>query len=193
MSNILHSQEISADAPVVLSHLSANIRRLRKAKNISQQDLADKAMVSRRMINAIENNKANVSLSTVDRLAAALGVNFTELVREPKADNSARINALAWRGAYAGSEATLLGAAPGAKETELWTWSLAHGERYRSEDESQNWHEMILVLEGVLTLEMTSGVRNMKSGDFVVFSDPGPYIFSNAGSSVVRFVRNIVL
>jgi putative transcriptional regulator len=46
-----------------------NIRELRKAKKISQEELAKLCQVSRQTINAIENNKYDPSLSLAFDLA----------------------------------------------------------------------------------------------------------------------------
>ena len=73
MSNILHSQ---AGRPDLLGHVGANVRRLRQERTLSQAGLAELSGISRRMIVAIEGGEANVSLSTIDRLAAALGASF---------------------------------------------------------------------------------------------------------------------
>lgn len=195
MSSILRSQEAAAGAPrpPILSHLAGNVRRLRKAKGFSQSALAAAASLSRRMIVAIEASEANVSLSTVDRLAAALGISFAELIRAPEAPDSRSIEALAWCGSHPDSRATLHGAAPATREAELWTWVLGPGERYPSEADSQNWHEMLLVIEGALTIELPDMVREVAAGDFFIFSSAEPYIFANKGTVAVRYVRNVVL
>lgn len=190
MSTILPSQ---AQRPDVLAHVAGNVRRLRRERRLSQNELAALSGVSRRMIVAIETDAANVSLSSLDRLAAALGVALTDLIRSPDAPDKSRIESVAWRGARPGSEAVLLGAAPATRETELWLWSLGEGETYASEADSGGWHEMLLVLEGLLAVEGRDGRRQIGAGDFLIFSSAEPYLFVNAGSGLVRFARIVVL
>ncbi|HEY0412705.1 MAG TPA: helix-turn-helix domain-containing protein [Allosphingosinicella sp.] len=191
MSSILHSQDTGR--PDVLGHVGANVRRLRQARSLSQSGLAERSGISRRMIVAIESGEANVSLSTIDRLAAALGASFTEIVRPPEAPDSRRIESLAWRGSDPDSQGVLLGAAPATREAELWVWSLGEGERYPSEADSGNWHEMLFVLEGLLVVEAAEGRHEIGRGDFLIFSSGRPYVFANGGGGTVRFVRNVVL
>ncbi|MEG2415916.1 MAG: helix-turn-helix transcriptional regulator [Romboutsia sp.] len=50
------------------------IKRIRKEKNLSQQDLGDKLGVSGAYIQQIENNKKNPSMKTLQRISDALGV-----------------------------------------------------------------------------------------------------------------------
>ena len=57
------------------------VKLLRKAKELSQEDLADKSGLNRPYISAIEQGKRNVSLEVVEKLAVALEIeirNFFE-------------------------------------------------------------------------------------------------------------------
>ncbi|HTU09847.1 MAG TPA: XRE family transcriptional regulator [Allosphingosinicella sp.] len=187
----MHSQD--AARPDILVHVAGNARGLRQAQGLSQAALAARAGISRRMIVGIERDGANVSLSTLDRLAAALGTSLAALVRAPDAPDSRRIESLAWRGATPDSRGVLLGSAPATREAELWLWSLAPGERYPSEAESGTWHEMLLVTEGMLVIEAADARHEIAAGDFLIFSSAAPYVFANGGDGVVCFVRNVVL
>lgn len=187
----MHSQ--GAGRGDVLANLSENLKRYRKARGFSQTDLAQGASLSRRMISAIEGGSANVSLSTVDRLAAALSVKFTDLVRPTDAIDSLRIDSVGWRGASQGSEGRLLGAAPGSRETELWIWHLDPGEHYGSEANSHLWHEVLYVFEGTLTLEQGSQKLRLDPGAFHIFSSGDPYLFANEGKAPVVYIRCVVL
>ena len=190
MGNIVRSQDSRTG---VLAHVAGNIRRLRAERGLSQSALADASGTSRRMIVAIESSEANVSLSTLDRLAAALGVGLADTIRPPGAPDKSRIDALAWHGLQRDSQALLLGTAPATREAELWLWSLGEGERYPSEAGSGGWHEMLIVLEGLLVVETAGGPREIEAGDFLIFSSAAPYVFANGGQGRVRFVRNVVL
>ena len=60
------------------------LRRLRLQKGLTQQQLAKKANgMSYTFLSNIERGKADPSLSTLKRLATALGVTVSELVQEP--------------------------------------------------------------------------------------------------------------
>ncbi|AHC66469.1 helix-turn-helix domain protein [Pseudomonas aeruginosa] len=188
MSNILPNP---TERPSVLEHVSGNVRRLRLQAGLSQEALARAASVSRRMLVGIESGDVNVSLSTLDRIAAALGVLFPDLVQAPATDRS-RINAVAWVGHHPESRATLLASAPARREVELWAWSLGPGERYVSEPDAAGWREMVLVIEGRLRLELADGERRIEAGDFHAFASDQPYAYVNDGDEVVRFTRNVV-
>ena len=192
MSNILHSQRPVQDRPDVLANVGKNLRRLRDDSGLSQSALAEMSGISRRMISAIEGGETNVSLANIDRLAAALSVTFTEIVRPLDAVDGRRVNSLAWRGKAVGSEARLLGTAPSTTEAELWLWSLGPDDSHRSEPHSENGHEMIVVVEGALTIEQGDESCRVASGDFRIFSSASPCTFANRGATLVRFVRCVL-
>lgn len=81
--------------PAVLQHVSQNVRRLRNCADLSQTALAEKSGVSRRMLVAIEAGEKNVSLATLDRVAEALEVAFSDLIQAPENRDYSRINELA--------------------------------------------------------------------------------------------------
>ncbi len=62
---------------------AVNLRRLRNAKGVSQDDLAHEANVSRSYLSQLEKGTFYASLNVVGRLSAALGVEPAELLRVP--------------------------------------------------------------------------------------------------------------
>lgn len=60
-------------------NMNNSIKKLRKEKNISQENLAKLCNVSRQTINAIENNKYDPTLSLAFQLASVLEVTVDEL------------------------------------------------------------------------------------------------------------------
>jgi len=57
------------------------IRASRRARRISQEKLAAAAGIHRTYMSAIERGKVNVSLEVAGRLAQALGMKLSEVVR----------------------------------------------------------------------------------------------------------------
>ncbi len=177
----------------VLQHVSLNVRRLRHEAQLSQSALSEKSGVSRRMLVAIEAGEKNVSLSTLDRVAEALGVAFSDLIQAPDARDPSRINELAWAGAIPGSKAVLLAKAVASREVELWEWRLEPGERYDSEADCEGWSEQLYVFEGCLTVLLGEQQRLIAAGEFFMFPSNQPHSYRNDGEVAVRFIRNVVL
>ncbi|UXN59197.1 helix-turn-helix domain-containing protein [Phyllobacterium zundukense] len=63
-----------------------NLRTLRQAKDLSQEELAHRAGIDRTYISALERNVYNASIDVVDRLAEALGVEAAELLKRSVRD-----------------------------------------------------------------------------------------------------------
>ena len=59
------------------------LKTIRTKKGLSQRALAAKAKMSQTFLSNVENGHADPSLSTLKRLAKALGVSVSELVKEP--------------------------------------------------------------------------------------------------------------
>lgn len=59
--------------------LGRNVRRLRKDKGWTQDELAAKLNLEQMAVSLIENSRANPTLETLEAIATCLGVKFAEL------------------------------------------------------------------------------------------------------------------
>lgn len=64
--------------------LAYNIRNLRFERNLSQEELALQCELDRTYISAVERRVWNVSLSNIEKIAEALGVEPWSLLHPPK-------------------------------------------------------------------------------------------------------------
>lgn len=191
LRNILHIHIVSPTDPPLLRHVAANLRSARRRRGWTQQALAEQADVSRRMVVAIEAGESNVSLATLDRLADALGVPFSELVRAPDAEVPPP--EVVWRGGDPGSRARFLAGVPGGGTVELWEWSLAPGERYDAEPDRAGTRVLLYVAVGALTVQAGGGAQTVAEGESARFASDRPYSFANRGSVPLRFVVTSVI
>jgi transcriptional regulator with XRE-family HTH domain len=73
--------------------LGTSVRRLREARQWSQEILAEKAGLNRSYVGEVERGKAVPSLLTLEKLAVALDLNTSDLlahcerIHRPKIDN----------------------------------------------------------------------------------------------------------
>ena len=65
----------------ILKIFGDNVRKYRKEKNFSQEQLADKAGVHRTYIGGIERGERNVSLLNIERIAKALNISINKLFK----------------------------------------------------------------------------------------------------------------
>ena len=62
-----------------------NLRRLRQAAGLSQEELAHRAEIDRTYISALERSRYAAGIDVVDRLARELSVEAADLLRRPTA------------------------------------------------------------------------------------------------------------
>jgi transcriptional regulator with XRE-family HTH domain len=63
--------------------LALNLRKLRRANGLSQEELAHRAKVDRTYISSLERSVYAAGIDVVDRLARVLGVDAADLLRLP--------------------------------------------------------------------------------------------------------------
>jgi transcriptional regulator with XRE-family HTH domain len=63
--------------------LALNLRKLRRARRLSQEELAHRAEIDRTYISSLERSVYSAGIDVVDRLAKVLGVEASDLLRLP--------------------------------------------------------------------------------------------------------------
>lgn len=67
-------------SPSTRAILSENVRAFRRARGLSQEELADLCDLHRTYVGSVEREERNVSLSTLEVLARALDISVPELL-----------------------------------------------------------------------------------------------------------------
>ena len=65
----------------ILRHFGNQVRKLRKAKGWSQEELGIRAKLHRTYIGSIERSERNISLLNIERIAKALSVKIVDLIK----------------------------------------------------------------------------------------------------------------
>jgi transcriptional regulator with XRE-family HTH domain len=65
----------------ILVKFGQRVRQLRKEKNLSQEELSDIAELHRTYIGMIERAEKNITLINIDKIAKALNVEISELLK----------------------------------------------------------------------------------------------------------------
>lgn len=68
---------------------AANMRRIRKAKELTQEKVAELAELHPNYVSSVERGERNISIHNIERIAKALGVTMAELVTAPVSDAEA--------------------------------------------------------------------------------------------------------
>lgn len=64
----------------VRRRVGLNVKRLREAQGISQEDLADRAGVHRTYVSGVERGVRNPTITVLEKIAGALGAKLATLV-----------------------------------------------------------------------------------------------------------------
>jgi DNA-binding XRE family transcriptional regulator/quercetin dioxygenase-like cupin family protein len=177
---------------VVSAAVARRVCTLRKGHGLSFDSLAQKAGVSKGTLVQLEQGGANPSISTLCRLAGALGVSVADLVTPTDMPESpvtvvgpAGIRSL-WSGPCGGT-ATLLAGTAGPDMLEIWNWVLMPGERFEATRHGHGTRELIHVTDGSLALDVDGQTSIVPTGATAIALTDRPHAYRNTGTAPVQF------
>lgn len=65
----------------IQSRVSRNIQKIRREKDLSQEEVAHRADIHQTYLSGVETGKRNPSILVVERIAKALGVDVSEIFK----------------------------------------------------------------------------------------------------------------
>ncbi|RLV55073.1 XRE family transcriptional regulator [Aeromicrobium phragmitis] len=170
------------------------VRRARIERGWTLDQLAEAGGVSRRMVVNVEQGAVNPSVGTLLRLSDALGIGLPALVEppEPRTIKVTRAGggAVLWR-SDAGGEGVLVAGTERPDVLELWQWTLAPGDRHRSEAHAAGTKEALQVLEGTLVMEVSEQSVTLGEGDAMSFSGDVAHSYANHGHAPCRYALTV--
>lgn len=177
--------------------LACRIAALRRQRGMSFDQLASQCGISKGMVVAIEQGKANPSIATLCRLATGLRLSVTDLLDLSQAVPS-RLQIVPpdgarelWRGPHGGSALLLVGS-DGPDMLEQWIWTLFPGERFDGESHSAGTQELLHVLEGSLLVEIEGNGHLLSQGASAHARTDCPHAYCCDGTVPVRFVMTVL-
>jgi transcriptional regulator with XRE-family HTH domain len=186
---------MAQDPEVLATAIARNVRRLRRRRELTLDLLAERAGVSKGTVIGLEQARANPSITTLCRLADALGVGVSTLI-EPDAVPQIRIKRRAdtpalWSTASGTQALFLMGTDP-PNSVELWDWRLAGGDSFDGEAHPTGTMEMLTVLEGLLAVTVGTREHVLETGDTILFDAVVGHRYANPGDQPNRFVMSVL-
>lgn len=174
--------------------VAENLRRKRKARNMSLDDLARASGVSRAALSQIETVKTNPTVGLLWKIAVGLGVPFQDLLGEPKSGTNIlrRGEAQVLRSLDGKLESRPLTPAGASPLVELYELRLSPRSAHTSEAHAPGTHEFLVVLTGALRLHVDGESHDLLAGDSVSFPADRPHTYENPGASEARY-HNLIL
>lgn len=171
-------------------NIGERLRELREARNISMRTLAARSGLSANALSMIERGKASPSVSTLYKLADALGVSITSFFATAterkqvvflKAD--ARPHVSFSRGVFEG-----LGGEQFVGRVEPFMLTLENSANSGSRSMSHTGHEFVLCLRGELEYQVERQIYHLEPGDSLLFAAQLKHKWKNPGKNVATAI-----
>jgi quercetin dioxygenase-like cupin family protein len=180
-----------------LDTIAHNVRSARAAAGLSLDALAARADVSKGALVALEAARGNPNLTTLVRLADALGRSVSSLMEDTREQPApvvvaARDVAPLWTGP-AGGTARLLLTNPRPSPVEVWRWVLHPGERHDSHAHPPGVTETLTVVRGQMRLVLGDAARPLRTGETTVFAADVPHAYEGAGRGACELIMTVHL
>src|ERR1700742_762391 len=173
--------------------VGALLREQRRLLNLTLQEVADRAEITKGFLSEIERDKAIPSVATLMRLRDALSLSISSLFRSslPRVVRSNERQTIPFGGE--GMICSLVSARDAHRMTVIWA-NLEPGGRSGTEPHSLDAdEEVIIVVSGVLEISVDGGrPHRLRAGDSFNFDPRRPHRYENPSTNQVARVVCIV-
>lgn len=187
-----------AGAARVARRVSDGLRRFRKARGLSLDELAQRSGVSRAALSQIEGARTNPTLAVLWKVAVGLEVPFQALIgaTEEKTPQLMRASDTApLRSADGRMESRLLSPRGTAPDLEIYELKFLPKGVHRSEPHSEGTTEILTVTAGALRVTIEDHAYELSAGDTMFFHADAPHVYENKSAhesraiDVIRYAR----
>jgi transcriptional regulator with XRE-family HTH domain len=164
------------------------VREMRKARGLSLDQLAVASGVSRAALSQIEHGATNPSLSVLWKIAVGLGVHFSELLGQNASSVAVlrRGDAQILRSADGRTESRPLMPAGACPWVDAYELRLSARATHASDAHAPGTREVLVVLNGQLTVRVGGNAYELTPGDSVSFMADQPHRYENPGGAEAR-------
>jgi transcriptional regulator with XRE-family HTH domain len=177
--------------PSTKVNLGESVRRLRARRSMSVRTLARRADFSPSFISQVELNQASPSISSLERLAGALGVTLGEFFYSPDGPVPAvtratrRRRLMSW---WSRARIEALSPMDAGRRFEAVMITIRSGGSSGKRPHAHAGDEFAVVFEGGLSLTLGPEVHRLKTGDAITFDSAIPHLWQNPGKRLARLL-----
>ncbi len=184
----------TAEWEPIVGAIGPKVRELRQQLGLSLQQLSNRAGVSAAAIHKVERTDMVPTITTLLKLAAALGRPIGHFVDNPPsqvkvAAHTPATERPALPALAVGVELAGIGGSPERFRTTGAVATLAPGAESGTEVAPHPGEELLLVLDGTLAVEVASERYTLRRGDALHYLTDHRYRWSNPGRRPTRVVR----
>ena len=179
--------------------VAQGLKKFRKARGLSLDELAALSGVSRAALSQIEGSRTNPTLSVLWKVAVGLGVPFHELIGASD-DQGAKIlragDSPPLRSGDGRMESRLLSPGGSSPDIEIYELRFLPKSAHRSDAHGRGTVETLIVLTGAMKIVIGSEEHELLPGDSIFFKSDVPHAYENRASrearclNVIRYVRD---
>jgi transcriptional regulator with XRE-family HTH domain len=188
--------EMTVMNDAALQTVARNVRTRRVAAGLSLDALAGRADVSKGALVALEGARGNPNLTTLVRLADALGRSVSSLMEDAAGESVVVVDVddvtPLWTGPSGGT-ARLLLTNPRPAPVEVWRWRLHPGERHESRPHQTGVTETLTVVRGQMLLVAGGAERPLRAGQTTMFAADVPHAYEGAGRGPCELIMTVHL
>jgi transcriptional regulator with XRE-family HTH domain len=186
-------------AAEIARRVADGLKRFRKVRGLSLDDLETKSGVSRAALSQIEGTRTNPTLSVLWKVAVGLDVPFHELlgVAEDGAAKVLRANDTPpLKSGDGRMESRLLSPGGSSSDVEIYELRFMPKGVHRSEPHGRGTLETLVVLTGALRLTVQDAEHELSPGDTIFFKADVPHVYENRSThetrcfNVIRYQRD---
>jgi len=170
-------------------NIAINLRKIRKGKKMSLEDLAVETGLSKSMLGQIERGEANPTVATLGKIISGLRVGFDELVGTPRKEvfimRRQELNPIKEMPGIFSSFAYF--PYEGDREFEIYSLEVEARGRYVCNSHGEKTTEYLVVFAGTLVLEIGSEQFRLLPGDSVRLDSDKAHSYFNPGDELLRF------
>lgn len=179
-----------------LSHnIAVNLKRIRKAKGMSLDVVAEQTGVSKSMLATIEKGDANPSVGVLGKIMSGLRIDLMDLTQPPQEDSYLvdihRISTTKEeKGQY-----KVWTCFPIADNRcmEIYRIDIEPGGVYESGSHGERTLEYIAIIEGEVTIRLENSVHTVGKDQFFRFASDQDHVYENRGDKKVSFMSFFVV
>ena len=170
--------------------VGAQLRALRQQRGLSLRTLAELCDLSPNTISLIERGESSPSVSTLHRLATALGVHITAFFEGHAEPVQAVLTRAAERSRSGNAQVLLESLGTGLEEQSLEPFlvTMKPGADSGQQIMMHSGQEMVYCLQGEVEYEVASQPYRLAAGDTLLFQARLPHRWRNPGSSPAIFL-----
>ena len=184
-----------ADGPPAVG---TRLQELRRAQNLSLDDLSRRSGVSKSMLSEVERNRSNPTIAVLWRLASALGISLTDFLAEKDAESSppalTLVSAQATpviRSNDGKCELRILGPIALAGKVEWYELTIEPGGELASDAHEEGAKEHLSVQAGSLVVQVAGSSQTVRRGETVRYVASVQHAIANNGKTAAKAILDV--